>query len=189
VRRGVIDSVVGIAMLGILTMVLLSTAAAVLHGSIEGAELRSAGDVARVLEPAFGPAAGVLFSAGLLAGAFSSFLVNAMIGGTVLSDGLGLGADLNGKGPRVLTTVALLGSMAVAAYLQSIGKSPMGVIFFAQALTVLGNPVLAGVLLWLSIRPGTGRSCPRWMQVLAAVGFVVVLVLACRTGMRLALAP
>ena len=68
------------------------------------------------------------------------------------------------------------------------GHAARGEAGFSLVEVVIALGLLAGVLLWLSIRPGTGRSCPRWMQVLAAIGFVVVLVLACRTGMRLALA-
>ena len=60
--------------------------------------------------------------------------------------------------------------------LASLETPPVTLIVFAQAMTVLGNPILAGVLLWLSTRVQT----PRWIQVLAGVGFLVVLVLALR---------
>jgi manganese transport protein len=178
-RDGLRDSVVGISVLALLTLMIMVTAAAVLHGRVEASSLTSAADVAMQLEPLFGRWAKLLFSIGLLAGALSSFLINVMIGGTVLSDGLGLGGDMDQKWPKRLTALALLIGLGVA--LLSLDAPPVRLIVFAQAMTVLGNPILAGVLLWLSTRFPT----PRWIQVLAACGFLLVLVLAVRTGVNI----
>lgn len=175
-RLGVYDSVIGIGVLGFLSLTIMVTAAAVLHGSVRGNQLESAADVALQLEPLFGPSAKVLFCAGLFAGAFSSFLVNAMIGGTVLADGLGLGSDIDGIWPKLCTLLALATGMVVAVFVQA-GGSAVQLIIFAQAMTVLGNPVLAGVMLWLAIR----ARAPLWMRLLVGVGFGVVLLLAYRT--------
>ncbi|MEX2403568.1 MAG: Nramp family divalent metal transporter, partial [Balneolales bacterium] len=87
VKKGMTDSLLGIGLLGLVSLIIMISAAAVLHGTVSSDEIGSAGDVALQLEPFFGPAAVVLFSFGLFAGAFSSFLVNAMIGGTLLADG------------------------------------------------------------------------------------------------------
>jgi len=180
-RAGRLDSIVGISVLGLLTLTVMVTAAAVLHGRIEGKDLGHAADVARQLEPLFGTAATLLFSIGLLAGAFSSFLINVMIGGAVLSDGVGLGGSMDRPGPKVFTAIALLIGMVVAMAVVTTGEKPVQLVVFAQALTVLGNPILAGVLLWLSRRAGV----PRWIQVVAVLGFLLVLVLALRTGVSL----
>ena len=177
-RRGFVDSVIGISILAFLTVTIMVTAAAVFHGEVDPASLKSASDVAAQLEPLFGEWAKLLFSVGLLAGALSSFLVNVMIGGTVLSDGVGLGGDMDQKWPKLLTALALLIGMGVALF--SLDAEPVRLIVFAQAMTVLGNPILAGVLLWLSTRVPT----PRWIQVLAAVGFALVLFLRVRTGIH-----
>lgn len=184
--RGSLDSLMGISILGFLTMVVMITAASVLHGKVEGVQLSGAEDVSRELEPLFGPVAKVLFCVGLLAGAFSSFLVNVMIGGTVLSDCLGLGADMDGRWPRRLTIVALLTGMVVALIVQRTGHSPVHLVVFAQGLTVLGNPVLAIVLLGLAMsRDEFGRrAAPLWMRILATIGLGVVIVLAWRTAVR-----
>ncbi len=175
-HRGFVDSVVGIGVLAFLTMTIMVTAAAVLHDKIDPAELTGASEVAAQLEPLFGEWAGLLFSVGLLAGGLSSFLVNVMIGGTVLSDGLGLGGDMDQRWPKLLTAAAMLIGFGVA--LASLDQKPINVIVFAQAMTVLGNPILAGVLVWLSTRVPT----PRWIQVLAVFGFLLVLILALRTA-------
>lgn len=182
-RRGLIDSIVGVAVLAFLTLTIMVTAAAVLHGQVAGEDLHSVTDVAAELQPLFGRWAELLFTVGLLAGALSSFLVNVMIGGTVMSDGLGLGGDMDRRWPKIFTAVALLIGMSVA--IAALDDKPVRLIIFAQAMTVLGNPVIAGVLLWLSFRVPT----PGWIRGLAAIGFLVVLVLAIRTGFRLYLAP
>lgn len=184
-RRGRIDSLVGIAVLGFLSLTVMATAAATLHGEVAGAELTSAGDVARQLEPLFGARAQLLFGLGLFGGAFSSFLVNAMIGGVVLSDGLGLGSEVDGVWARRLTVLALGVGLGVAVAVRGSGWSPVQLVLVAQGLTVIGNPVLAGVLLWLATRPGAGASpAPRALRVAAWAGLVVVTWLAVRTGAR-----
>ncbi len=179
--RGLFDSVVGISVLAFLTLTVMVTAATVLHGRVDGRDLGHAADVARQLEPLFGSTATLLFSLGLLAGAFSSFLVNVMIGGAVLSDGVGLGGSMDRPGPKVFTAIALVSGMGVAMAVVGGGWKPADLIIFAQAMVVLGNPILAGVLLWLARR----AAVPRWIQVIAACGFVLVLVLALRTGARI----
>lgn len=185
--KGFMDSAVGIIALGVISLMIMVTAAAVLHGNIAGDELKSTSDVAEALKPLFGQAAVILFSLGLFAGAFSSFLVNALIGGTLLSDGLGLGSDMDTRWPKIFTVVSLLTGLIVAWYIQLKGFSPVPVIVFAQSLTVLGNPVLAGVLVWLSRkrRADGERIAPMWMTVLAFFGFLLVLFLAIRTAIRL----
>ncbi|MEX2671159.1 MAG: Nramp family divalent metal transporter [Phycisphaeraceae bacterium] len=185
VKRGMGDAFLGIALLGGISMIIMITAAAVLHGAISAGEIGSAGDIARQLEPLFGPAAVILFSLGLFAGAFSSFLVNAMIGGTILSDGLGYGGRMDQQSTRVLTAVALLLAMAIAIYYG--GEQPVVVIQFAQALTVLGLPVLALTMLYLATRPDLKgpRAIPLWMNAVLVLGCVIVFLLAARTANNL----
>ncbi|MEL7265663.1 MAG: divalent metal cation transporter [Planctomycetota bacterium] len=80
-QTGMIDCVVGIGTLTVLTLMVLATAAISLHGRIRAEELNSAADVALALRPLFGASAQYVFAIGILAGALSSFLVNAMIDG------------------------------------------------------------------------------------------------------------
>ncbi len=183
-RRGVTDSVVSISVLGIVTMVILLTATRIFYGRPDGVSLGRVDDVARQLEPLFGSWAVVVFSFGILAGAFSSFLVNSMIGGTVMSDALGKGSKLSQGWPIHLTTLALLVGMIVASFSLTRADSTVVLITFAQALTVLGIPALAAALLYLGTRPElTGeRRVPAWILTLGAVGFLVSCVLAIRTG-------
>ena len=87
-RNGVIDSVFSISVLGAVTCMILLTSWRVFYGHPDPTPLSSVGDVARQLEPSFGSIAKFIFCGGILAGALSSFLVNALIGGTVMSDAI-----------------------------------------------------------------------------------------------------
>ncbi|MEX0772740.1 MAG: divalent metal cation transporter [Balneolales bacterium] len=185
VKKGMTDSLLGIGLLGLVSLIIMISAAAVLHGTVSSSEIGSAGDVALQLEPFFGPAAVVLFSFGLFAGAFSSFLVNAMIGGTLLADGLGYGGRLDQNSTRIFTAITLLIAMSIALIFG--GSAPAEVITFAQALTVLGLPVLALAMIYLVTRPDlTGpRAVPMWMKIVLVIGFIVVVLLAARTANNL----
>ncbi len=181
-RRGLLDSALSIGVLGLVTAIILMTATRVFYGRPEPVALGNVGDVARQLEPLFGSWAKVIFCLGIFAGAISSFLVNALIGGTVLSDAIGKGSRLEDRWPLHLTTVALLCGMIIAILHLRDADSTVNLIIFAQSLTVLGLPVLALTLLYLGSRPDlTGdRRVPRWILGLGGVGFVVALGLAYR---------
>ena len=186
-RQGLFDSIVGIGTLGCMSIVIMLTAAAALHGDKDITELTSAADVARQLRPLFGDVSTVLFCLGIFAGALSSFLVNAMIGGAALSDGLGFGSHVDGRWPKIFTAIALIGGMLIAISVKAAGFNTANLIIFAQAVTVLGNPLLAGSMLWLATRPDLleQKAVPRWMLALSVVGFLVVLVLSARTAYKI----
>jgi Mn2+/Fe2+ NRAMP family transporter len=179
-RKGLLDSIISISALGIITAVILLTAWLTFYGRAEAVVLLSVGDVARQLEPLFGSGAKIIFAAGILAGALSSFLVNALIGGTIMSDALGKGSKLSDRWTIHLTAVALLVGLIVAIASLTREGSTVLLITFAQALTVLGIPALAAALIYLGTRKElTGkRKVPRPILFLAMVGFCVSLVLA-----------
>ncbi len=186
VRDGVVDSVVSISMLGLVTSIVLLTSWRVFYGNPAPVTFASVGDVARQLEPSFGETAKLIFCSGILAGALSSFLVNALIGGTIMSDSLGQGAKLSDRWPIHLTAVALLVGMGVAIASMAFEGSTVHLITLAQALTVLGLPALAAALIYLGTRSElTGeRRVPQLFIGLAVVGFCVACVLACLTAQK-----
>lgn len=183
-RQGRVDSAAGVTVLIGLSLMIMVTAAAVLHGRVSPESLNSAIDVSASLEPLCGRSAAVLFSLGIFAGTFSAFLINAMIGGLLLSDGLGLGGTIDGKWPKRLTVLALMFGMCVALHLRTTGAPLVPLIIFAQAITIIGFPVLAIAIVYLSTRPEAVAvsPIPLWLKIAGAAGVVMSLVLAVRTG-------
>ncbi len=143
---GLTDARVSALIMCVITLMIMSTAAAVLRGK----SLESAADVANQLQPLFGEFGKIIFCLGLFAAAFSSFIVNSMIGGFILADSLKLGSMPRDLVPRLLTAGVLLSGMGVALYVISTGVRPVGAIVAAQAATVLAAPLMAAILLWLT---------------------------------------
>ena len=179
-KYSLVDSRVGAGLMAFITLMIMGTAASVLRGQ----DLAGAGDVAKQLEPLFGSWGKGLFCLGLFCAAYSSFLINSMIGGFVLSDGLGLGSDPKEKWTRYMTTVVLLTGMGVALYVIKTGTKPVAAIVMAQAVTVIAAPLMAGVLLWLCNRKdlmGEDRNSPL-LNTLGGLGFVLLLAMAWYTA-------
>ena len=147
-KDGLVDARVGSVIMFLITTMLICTAAA----GLANMKLGNVEDVARGLEPSFGKSARVIFCLGLFAAAYSSFLVNSMIAGFILSDGLGKGASAEDKMPKALTTAVLLVGMLVAIASQKLEMSTVELIIIAQAITVIASPIIGGVLLWLANR-------------------------------------
>ena len=172
----IIDARVGSAIMAVITIMLMSTAAAVLAGK----DLADVEQVAAALEPACGNKGKILFCVGLFSAAYSSFLVNSMIAGFILSDGLGLGSTSNSLGPKVLTTVVLLTGMIVALLVKGTGMSAVPAVVAAQAVTVIAGPLIAGVLLWLTNSPDVmgERTNGFLTNIFGVIGFLILLAIA-----------
>ncbi len=177
---GLVDARIGSVIMALITIMLMSTAAAELRGH----ELDNVGDVAAGLKPAFGVMGHSLFCLGLFAAAYSSFLVNSMIGGFILADGLGLGNKPTDLWPRLMTVVVLLTGMIVALLVNRAGLNPVPAIVAAQAVTVVAAPIVAGSLWWLTNRRdimGADRN-GLVINVFALLGFVLLLAMAAYTA-------
>ncbi len=135
------DSTVGIIILCTLSALIMITSAAVL--APKGITVGSAVDMAIQLEPLLGQFAKWIFLFGLLAASFSSFISNAILGGMLLSDGLGMGKSINDRSVKILATVLLVFSTLLAALLKS---NPIEVLVIAQASTIIGGPIIAIIL-------------------------------------------
>ena len=145
-KDGLLDAKVGGIIMGVITLTIMSTSAAVLSG----VSLQNVGDVAQQLEPSFGDKGKYLFCLGLFSAAYSSFIVNSMIGGFILADGLGLGGKPTDLAPRLLTALALFTGMGVALVVINLDIEPVPAIVAAQAVTVIASPLMAGTILWLA---------------------------------------
>lgn len=179
-RRGVGDMLAGVFSLALISAMILITAGTVLRGR----DPRTVADLAIQLEPAFGPVAHALFCLGMLAAALSSVLVNAMMAGLILSDGLGAGSRIANTAPRVFTVMVLLIGMAVAMLVIKAKFEAVNAIIFAQGLTVLGNPLMVIALLWAanSRRYMKARRNGVFLNVMGVLGLVTVCFLAARVA-------
>jgi len=176
---GLLDARVGAMLMMLITLMLISTAA----GALRGVEIKEPRDIAAGLT-IFGTMGRAVFCVGLFSAAYSSFLVNSMVGGFVLSDGLGMGSDPRQLIPRLATTAVLLVGMIVALITIYSGTKPMPAIVFGQAVTVIASPLVAGVLLYLcNRREVMGDHCNgRWMNAIGGVGFITLLAMATYTA-------
>jgi manganese transport protein len=172
------DSIAGVAVLTGVSAVIMITAATV----IPGQEAQDIGVLARSLQPLLRTTAYTIFCVGLFAVAMNPFLINAMIGGSILADGLGKPARLSDRSSRIFTVVVLLIGMIVAVLALRTGQKPVNLIIFGQALTVLGNPLMAATILWLANRKDImgERRNTLLLNILGGVGFLVVLLMAVR---------
>ena len=182
-NNGLIDARVGSIIMALITVMLMSTAAA---GLYTGSEVKLANPiaVATALEPTFGTSGKVIFCLGLFSAAYSSFIVNSMIGGFILADGFKLGSDPTDLWPRLFTAIALLTGMAIglAVLIFNFDRTPT--IIAAQAVTVVGAPLIAGVLLWLtSCKDVMGEKVNGPIaKILGIIGLVLLLSMAYDTA-------
>jgi manganese transport protein len=186
-KDGLLDARVSATIMALITLMIVSTSAAVFFGKLQGSvdeKLADVSAVANQLKPAFGEKGRVLFCIGLFSAAYSSFLVNSMIGGFILADGLGLGNTPEDRWPRIMTAVVLLTGMGVAMYVIITEQKPVPAIVAAQAVTVLAAPLVAGVLWWLTNKKevmGERTNTPT-INVLAGLGFALLLAIAAYTA-------
>lgn len=181
-KTGLIDARIGSLIMFLITVMLISTAATGLSGP--SVKLSNPVDVAVALKSTFGPSAKIIFCFGLFSAAYSSFLVNSMIGGFMAADGLGIGSKTTDAGPRWLTTIALLIGMCVglAVLIFDFDRTPT--IIAAQAVTVVAAPLIAAVLWWLtSSRDVMGEHVNGPVtNLIAATGFAMLLAMAGKTA-------
>lgn len=182
-RSGLIDARLGSLIMFLITVMIMSTAAAGLYTGQE-VQLADPIAVASALEATFGPSAKIIFCLGLFSAAYSSFLINSMIGGFMAADGLGLGSRPNDWWPRWLTTAVLVigAVVGIAVLVLDFDRTPT--IIAAQAVTVVAAPLVAGVLLWLtSSRDVMGEHVNGPITILfGLLGLVLLLALAGKTA-------
>ena len=176
--RGIGDSITGVAVITTVSAIIMVTTATV----IPGKQAEDIGVLAQALQPLLGSTAYIIFCVGLFAVAMNPFLINAMIGGSILADGLGKPPKLSDRWPRIFTVAVLLVGMIIAVLALRTGEKPVNLIIFGAALTVIGNPLMAATILWLANNKqimGDRRNTPI-LNILGAIGFIVVLFIAIR---------
>ena len=181
-KSGLLDSRVGSIILACLTLMIMSTAGTVLQLSKD--QQLDLPAVAKQLSSLFGGLGTPIFCVGLFCAAYSSFIVNSMVGGFVLCDGLGLGSKPTERAPKLFTASVMIAGMVVALFTIHSGEKPLPAIVFGQAVTVLASPLLAIVILWLTNRRDLMGSHRNGFitNVLASLGLCVLLVMASYTA-------
>ena len=161
----------------------------------------SAAGMAMQLEGVFGPYARIIFCVGFGTAAFSSFVTNAMIGGVLINDGLGLGGKVNSRSTKLIAGIILLIGMATAlAILQSEAPADAAAasasaarsqletraLALAQALTLLAMPlgVLATLLAFFDRDAMAPRPLSLMERAFVVLGVTVLLGIAGMTALR-----
>ena len=170
-EEGQISAGMGVIMLGLITTMIIITSAATLYP--KGIVVNSAADMAKQLEILFGSYAKYVFSIGLSAAAFSSLMVNAVIGGGLLSDSLNLGRSMNDKMPKLFTTIILVVGMLIAAFFKG---NIIYALIMAQASSVFGVPLIAvGIFLLANNKKVMGEFVNnKWQNGIAIFGFILI---------------
>ncbi len=178
-RQGIGDSIAGVVVLTSVSAIIMITTATVIPGAEKAADI---GMLAESLRPLLGPMAFVMFCVGLVAVSMNPFLINAMIGGGILADGVGVSARLSDKWPRRLTVLVLLIGMTVAILALRTGQKPIKLIIMGQALTVLGNPLMAAAILWLANQKAVMGSYRNRIatNIIGGLGLLIVVYMAVR---------
>ncbi len=176
--RGIGDAIAGVAVLTGVSAIIMMTSGTVLRG-------QPANDIsvlASQLRPLLHTATHVLFCVGLLAVATNPFVINAMIGGSILADGLGKPARLSDRWSRFFTVAVLLFGMILAMIVLHTQVKKVDAIIFGQALTVVGNPLMAVTILWLANRKDVmgERRNKLIHNIFGGLGLLVVVFIAIR---------
>ncbi|MDO8862167.1 Nramp family divalent metal transporter [Haliea sp. E1-2-M8] len=140
IRESRLDSGLSIGLGGLITLAIMSTAAAAFFSTglaFEG------GSLARQLEPLLGPAARYVFAAGLFAGGFTSAITAPLAAAYAVCGALGWRNNLSAPGFRLVWVTVLLTGTLFAA----LGTRPLTAILFAQMANGLLLPVVAVFLL------------------------------------------
>ena len=171
----IVDTIPGIIAPGIMTSLVIVVAAAVLGQ--QGAEATTLAGLAKVFEPVAGELGSTIFALGLSGAAFSAMVANATTGGTMLSDALGRGPSPSTRIARCTSATILLWGLVITILFT---KSPVQLIIFAQALTVLVAPFLGYLLLTMSNNRNLMGDLKNtwWKNVLGVVGFLAILSLS-----------
>jgi Mn2+/Fe2+ NRAMP family transporter len=175
--KGIRDSNFGVFLLALMSVLVIVTAAATLKPL--GITVNSAADMAIQLEELLGSYSKYIFAFGFIAAAFSSLLVNAVIGGGLLSDGLGMGRSMGEKMPKLFTLLILVIGMGIAMYVTSEGGSAVYSLILAQASSMLAVPLIAiGLIMIVNREDVMGKyKNTLYQNILAILGFILICVL------------
>ncbi len=173
-----VDTVVSIGLGGLISILILSTAAGSLFGS--GMVVRTGADLAASLEPAYGAAARWLVGTGLLAAGLSSAITAPLATAHAVREIAGLS-----NGGWAFKSIALA-VLVIGAILAVLGIKPQDVIVIAQVANGLLLPIVAAFLLVaMNRRTLLGEQVNgAWSNILGGAVLVVSTILGLRLILR-----
>jgi len=164
-----LDSSVGIALGGVVTLAILMTTALTMSGN----PLTKASDAVQGLESVLGPlGARVTFSLGLAAAGLSSAITAPLAAAYAISGLMGWSTDKTSGTFRAIWMSVLLTGLVFAVWF---GSSPTETIIAAQAANALVLPVIA-VVLWMACNDRSlGQYANGWWRNLLAATVILVI--------------
>lgn len=173
-KSSLTDSYTGIFFLALISILIISTSAAALFP--RGISVTSAAEMASQLESLFGSYAKVIFSLGLCAAAFSSLMVNAVIGGGLISDSLGLGKNMQEKYPKIFTSIILLLGMIIAVFYSG---DAIYALMIAQAATLVAVPLITIGMFLVANNTDLMKEKvnSKAQNIIAVIGFVLIMII------------
>jgi manganese transport protein len=138
------DAWIGIGILAGIALVIMMGAGRILYGT--GEDLGNIDKLATQLQGILGPWASLIFSLGIGAASFSSFIANALLGGALVADGLGQDGSVGSKATRLWTILIMSIGCLVAMTVIVAGKGGTQSLLIAQASTLVAVPICAVLL-------------------------------------------
>lgn len=136
-----VDTVLSIAIGGLITMTIMVTAAAAFE---PGTQISDVGRMAEQLRPLAGPYAELFFNIGLFAAGFTSATTAPLAGAWATTGALGWDSDL--RSPRFRAVWATILGVGILSVL--LGGSPVQIIVFAQVVNGILLPIVAIFLIY-----------------------------------------
>ncbi|MGZ0748224.1 Nramp family divalent metal transporter [Haloparvum sp. AD34] len=175
------DTVLSIALGGLITIAVLVTAAAAFP---RGTEIQNVGQMAEQLEPLAGTHTKWLFSIGIFAAGFTSATTAPLAGAYATAGALGWDYDLSSTRFRAVWGTIL----GVGIVSSGLGYSPVQVIVFAQVANGILLPIVAIFLIYVMNDDETLGEYTNgtWSNVLGALVTLIVVWLGIRTLLSIA---
>lgn len=143
VEKAVGDTTFSVGMGGLISIFILSTAAASLFG--QGVQINSGLDMAKAIEPTFGSLARYLIGTGLLAAGFTSAITAPLATGIALAEILG---HREGRMYEIVFRSTALVILLIGTAVAISGIKPTDIITIAQVANGILLPIIAGSLLY-----------------------------------------
>ncbi|CAN5187873.1 divalent metal cation transporter [soil metagenome] len=175
VTKGRRESYTGIIILGLISSMILISAATILQP--QGIAVNAATDMGKALEPLFGTWATTVFMLGLFGASFSSLIGNATIGGSMLADSFSLGSNLRDKSVRLMIMLVMAIGATVAILF---GRLPLELIVFAQGVTIFIVPFIGWAIFSIANDEKImgNRRIKGWVKITGALGLIILIILA-----------